>query len=659
VSKPRDVFKSSDKKYWFVCDMEGCKHEFESSLNNITTGTWCPYCASQKLCDDKECKQCLGKSFASNVERSNCWHPIKNVAKPRDIFKLCNNKYWFVCDKDGCKHEFESRLNDISRKQWCPYCASKKLCDDKDCKQCFEKSFASNVERSNCWHPTKNTSKPRDVFKSSDDKYWFVCDKDGCKHEFESSLSDITRGTWCPYHSEPPKLLCNDKHCKQCLMKSFASNVERSNCWHSSNVTMPRHVFKYSDDKYWFVCNNNGCKHEFESSLNNITNGTWCPYHSEPPKLLCDDKDCKQCFEKSFASNLERSNCWHPTKNISKPRDVFKCSNDKYWFVCKKDGCKHEFESSLSDITRGTWCPYHSKPPKLLCDDEDCKQCLMKSFASNVERSNCWHPTKNVAKPRDIFKSSGDKYWFICDNQGCKHEFESTLSNITGKHWCPYCSEPPKLLCDDEDCKQCLGKSFASNVERAKCWSLAKNKSKPRDIFKSSGDKYWFVCEKNHEFESSLHNITNGNWCPICINKTETILLEWLKLNYPQYNITYQLKVDWCKNICTNNYLPFDFFITDLDLIIELDGPQHFEQISNWQSPDDTLKRDIYKQDQALLNNISVVRVLQSDIFYNTNDWISYLQRSIKKYDIPTIITPLHTTCYDNHNPNLITITFN
>jgi len=50
------------------------------------------------------------------------------------------------------------------------------------------------------------------------------------------------------------------------------------------------------------------------------------------------------------------------------------------------------------------------------------------------------------------------------------------------------CSD--KKLCDKEDCKKCFEKSFASH-EKAKYWSN-KNELKPRQVFKSSGKKYFF-----------------------------------------------------------------------------------------------------------------------------------------------------------------------
>ena len=78
---------------------------------------------------------------------------------------------------------------------WCNYCSNKKLYENEDCKDCFDKSFSSN-KKVKFWS-NKNKLKHRQVFKSTADKYWFDCNK--CNHKFESSLSAITQNTWCIY----------------------------------------------------------------------------------------------------------------------------------------------------------------------------------------------------------------------------------------------------------------------------------------------------------------------------------------------------------------------------------------------------------------------------------------------------------------------------
>lgn len=133
----------------------------------------------------------------------------------------------------------------------------------------------------------------------------------------------------------------------------------------------------------------------------------------------------------------------------------------------------------------------------------------------------------------------------------------------------------------------------------------------------------------------SLKNICSGKWCSFCKNKTEKKLLEWLKINY---NVKYQLRYDWCKNPNTNKYLPYDFEINN-KIIIELDGRQHFEQVSNWRSPEDQLYIDKYKIKCALENNLSIIHIYQEDVWYNKNSWDINLEKNIN--DILLINKPI------------------
>ena len=53
--KPRNVFKASNKKYFFNCNV--CRHSFESMIHNVTNEKclrWCPYCSNHKLCEKKD-----------------------------------------------------------------------------------------------------------------------------------------------------------------------------------------------------------------------------------------------------------------------------------------------------------------------------------------------------------------------------------------------------------------------------------------------------------------------------------------------------------------------------------------------------------------------------------------------------------------------------
>ncbi len=192
VLTPSQVFKATDKKYWFDCDKKECGHIFESSPNQITTNNqWCPYCANIKLCDDDACQSCLKKSFLSNP-LCIYWSP-KNQDDPRNLFKNAHNLYIFDCTT--CNHDFPIRLYNVTcGSNWCPYCANKKLCDQNDCKTCFDKSFAS-CKRSLSWVLSKNKLESRQVFKYCHTKFYFKCI---CGYEFQMSPDMINgKETWC------------------------------------------------------------------------------------------------------------------------------------------------------------------------------------------------------------------------------------------------------------------------------------------------------------------------------------------------------------------------------------------------------------------------------------------------------------------------------
>jgi len=449
------------------------------------------------------------------------------------------------------------------------------------------------------------------VFKSSHTKYSFDCDK--CKHDFFSPLGGISgRGQWCPYCSN--KVLCENITCQSCHDKSFASH-EKAQFWSSKNEKTPRQVFKSSNTKYIFDCDK--CLHNFASVLSSITIGRWCPYCSNPVKKLCEDNNCQLCHEKSFAS-YQKAQFWSD-KNDKPPRQVFKSSAGKYKFDC--DMCRHDFTSALYHITNGGWCPYCSN--QQLCEDVQCQSCFDNSFASH-EKAQFWSEKNGDILPRQVFKSTHKKYWFDCDK--CSHDFYSALYNITGQgSWCPYCSS--KQLCEDVQCQSCYDKSFASH-EKAQFWSEKNGDVSPRQVFKSTPEKYWFDCDKcSHDFCSALSNVNNGTWCPKCINKTEQKLFTHLQPFFPELET--QFRADWCMNHMTGCHLPFDFVLCEEKIIIELDGPQHFVQVSNWQDPDTQFEKDEHKQHCANEHGFSVIRLRQEDVFYDTYDWVQELMNTI------------------------------
>lgn len=300
--------------------------------------------SNQKTMCNNDCKECYIRSFASN-HRAKYWNlDLNNGIMPHQVLNNSHQMYWFSCQE--CNHDFKISLNQASNKtRWCPYCGSRKLCDDKTCTFCNDRSFASHPNAI-YWHSTLNEETcPRQVRKNTQKKYWFSCAE--CHHDFQATPNNINYGSWCIYCANLK--LCNNTDCTTCFDKSLASTPKAA-LWHATkNGTLsPRQVFKKSTLKYWFCCNK--CSHDFY----NLTQ-YWCPFCSN--NNLCS-AECQTCFVKSFASH-PKSKFWHKSLNGDVvPRNVFKNSNKKFWFTC--DDCGLDFSSNLVNITTGNnWCFAH------------------------------------------------------------------------------------------------------------------------------------------------------------------------------------------------------------------------------------------------------------------------------------------------------------
>ena len=338
-------------------------------------------------------------------------------------------------------------------------------------------------------------------------------------------------------------------------------------------------------------------------------------------QTLCGKEDCTMCFDRSLASHA-RGEFWSD-QNGQHAGCIRRGSNKKGWFDC--DACQHAFLTTICTVTGlDSWCPYCSN--KILCDDEQCKICFEKSLASTPFAEK-WSKN-NKLTPRQVFKKSSNKHLFNCFV--CFHEYPAAVSNVVGcESGCPYCNS--KLLCDDDACKFCFEKSFASHY-RAKYWS-PKNKLKPRQVLKKSGEEYIFDCEDcGDEFTYGLITINRWNsWCTNCIRKGERKLNDFLKVAFPSLTIQRNPYLDWCRNPKTSHITPFDFVFPDLNLVIEVDGAQHFKQVMNWLSPEENVRRDCDKMDAAWKKNFWIIRLLQHDMFLDKWDWRTALTGAIQK----------------------------
>lgn len=394
------------------------------------------------------------------------------------------------------------------------------------------------------------------------------------------------------------------------------SDHARANQWSINNKFKLDELYQNSSKKCEFKCDI--CLHLFEMKINDVVDrNRWCPYCAN--QKLCDLDECIMCFEKSFAFSFNSEFVtWNTTLNDLTPRQVTSGSGKSMFFDCKK--CKHAFKRVVKDFKKSsTGCSYCAS--KILCDI-NCKICLDKSFASDIKSKFL----KNV-DPRTILKYSNVVHEFSCE---CGHDFTMEISKVSNGHWCQYCCNPPKLLCDNNECKQCEDKSFASNPKSLH-WNYKLNKLTPRQVFKNSNDKFYFTCEIcNFDFDTALHHVADNKWCPKCVNKTELKLNNWLTEYFKNVKVQKNLKFN-------NTYRLYDFYLPEFNLLIELDGRQHFEQVRNWTPIEETIQNDSDKDELALDNGYHLIRIYQEDVYNDRNNWQKNLTKCIDNtVGIPT-----------------------
>lgn len=412
--------------------------------------------------------------------------------------------------------------------------------------------------------------------------------------------------------SPASKKLCGSMTCAVCLPRSFAGH-ERASEWSAKNPVGPEAVHKTSNKKYWFDCK--GCGHEIELPLSRIGSGGWCAYCNRGK--LCSSEDCDFCFQRSMASH-PMGVMWS-ARNALKAREVSRGNDKKFWFRCAD--CAHEYDVVPYSMKADKHCPYCSN--QALCDEEDCKGCHEKSCASHDGMREEWSG-ENEKTPRQVFLQSNRKYWFDCGK--CGHSYSNTATHYYNRgRACPYCANVK--LCEAEDCGMCFNKSFASHP-RMTCWS-PKNTLNPRMTFKGAEKRAFFVCDKcATEFDILLYNVLSGFWCAVCKNKSEAKVLTYLRKEYPRCKT--QLRYKWCRFSKTNSIMPFDFGLEEEKILIELDGIQHFEQVSNWDSPENVQAKDVEKTVKAVEAGYSVIHLFQPEVWSDAYDWKGVLKEKVE-----------------------------
>jgi len=333
-----------------------------------------------------------------------------------------------------------------------------------------------------------------------------------------------------------------------------------------------------------------------------------CKDHGEflqLPKTHKRGNGCKDCGRKKTINGkksntndfIEKAIKIHGDKYDYSKVDYIK-NRTKIIIICQKHG---EFLQKPNNHLNGTSC--------YKCGRDACGEKLKKTQEQFIQEAILKQGDKYDYSKVD-YTNIDTKVIIVCKNHG---EFLQTpYSHLQGIR-CMKCSHRYSPTTDEfiEKAIKIHGNRYDySKVE-----------------YKNTNTKITIICKKHGEFlQTPSDHITSKAGCPRCRAKTEDNLYEKMLHLYP--TLTRQFKQEWCKKI---NRLPFDFCIPEYKIIIELDGPQHFQQIMGRSSPEEQIKNDKYKQKCANDNGYSVIRLTQEDVFYDTYDCIKYLCDTIEE----------------------------
>jgi len=269
-------------------------------------------------------------------------------------------------------------------------------------------------------------------------------------------------------------------------------------------------------------------------------------------------------------------------------------------------------------------------PNKHLSRGDGCKLCSRKK-CSDAQRSNVDDFIKK-SKLKHVDGSGVPIYGYknvnyincktrvliTCNKHG---DFEQIPSNHLWGYGCNQCSNA-----NSGNSQRLTNERF---IEQSKRIHTDENGNPiygyDKVVYINSHTDVIITCKNHDDFNQRPNNHLNGANCPICSNKTEQKIYDAVKPIYP--TLITQFKQDWCKK---SRCLPFDFCIPEHNIIIELDGAQHFEQVSNWNTPEETFENDLFKEKCANENGYSIIRILQNDVFSDKYDWLSKLQTEIE-----------------------------
>lgn len=262
------------------------------------------------------------------------------------------------------------------------------------------------------------------------------------------------------------------------------------------------------------------------------------------------------------------------------------------------DYSKVEYVNNYTDVC--IICPEHGKFEQLPKNHLRGKGCQLCGGTKKLTTEDFVKKAKKVHNGKYDYSKvkylkDNEKVCIICPEHG---EFEQLPYNHKTGQGCPKCYGNKKLTteCFIEKSKDVHGNKYD--------YSLVD--------YKNNRTKIPIICPEHGVFKQIAKSHIKGHGCPVCKSSSGEIEIRQF-LDYYGFIYKEQHKFDDCKNI---KPLKFDFYLPDLNLVIEYNGIQHYKSIEYFGGVD-RLKirklRDQIKKEYCNTNGIELLVIKYND----------------------------------------------
>ena len=449
----------------------------------------------------------------------------------------------------------------------------------------------------------------------------------------------------CPIHDEefqitPHHHLTRGQGCRDCGFISSSKKkiyengkkfIEKAIEIHGNKYDYSKVKYVYSDTPVIIICKTH--KKEFLQTPYNHLKG----------------KGCRDCSIISKEEELEKERLEKEKNFITE--SVIK-HNNKYSYD------KVYFQGNRIKVI--IICPIHDKefqitPHHHLTRGQGCRDC---GFISSSKKQSMGKK-KFIEKAVEIH---GNKYDYS------KVEYVNSDTNviiICKKHKKEF-SQIPYHHLNGKGCRDCGHDSTIKKLSSNSYEFIKKAICIHSDYYDYSKVNYInnhlpviIICPIHDEFPQQPNNHLQGKGCPYCINKTEGKMEIFLK-NELNLLVNPQFKEDWTINQDTGYYRKFDFCLEEFNLMICVDGPQHYNYIPFFHPEgehqlENQIDIDIEKMIKANEKGYSCIRIPQPYVWDDKNDWKKLIKQKINKYENPTNIFLDCNNEYNEHRLKLLT----